>query len=180
MAEIYLQFLKETHIKQGLEGKEIVYYKRYVDDILIIFDQNRTNKQIIINHVNNINKQLQFKISMEENNLPNYLDLSIHRNNNIDKGIYRKPTCTDTTILFSSNHPYEHKLASFNYYINGMITLPITEQSKQQEWKIILTIPRNNGFPICIIHDLKKKLITKKQKENITIIQQTKKWITFT
>jgi hypothetical protein len=111
MAEICLQFLEETHIKQGLEGKEIVYYKRYVDDILIIFDQNRTNKQIIINHVNNVDKHLQFKISMDENNLTNYLYLSIHRNNkNIDIGTYRKPTCTDT-IHFSSNHPYEHKLA---------------------------------------------------------------------
>jgi hypothetical protein len=133
--------LGETHINQWLESREIVYNKRYVDDILIIFDQNKTSEQIIINHVNNIDKHLQFKISTQGINLTNYLDISIHRNNNnIDIGIYRKPTCTDTTIQFSSNHPYEHKLASFNYYINRMITLPITEQSKQQEWKVILTI----------------------------------------
>jgi hypothetical protein len=80
----------------------------------------------------------------------------------IDIGIYRKPTCTDTTIQFTSNHPYEQNIASFNYCINRMITLPIMEQSKQQEWKIILEIARNNGFPTHIIQDLKKKLITKK------------------
>jgi hypothetical protein len=40
------------------ESREIVYYKRYVDDILIIFDQNKTNEQIIINHINNIDKHL--------------------------------------------------------------------------------------------------------------------------
>jgi hypothetical protein len=137
----------------------------------------KTKEQIIIN----IDKHLQFKISTEGNNLTNYLDLSIHRNNNnIDIGIYRKPTCTDSAIQFSSNHPYEHKLASFNYYINRMTTLPITEPSKQQEWKVILTIARNNGFPAHIIHDLKKKLITKKQKHDNTTIQQNKKWITFT
>jgi hypothetical protein len=61
-----------------------------------------------------------------------------------------------------------------------MITLPITQQSKQQEWKIRLTIARNNGFPGHIIHDLKKKLITKKQKQKHITIQQNKKWITFT
>jgi hypothetical protein len=38
-----------------------------------------------------------------------------------------------------------------------MMTLPITEQSKQQEWKVILTIAGNSGFPAHIIHDLKKK-----------------------
>jgi hypothetical protein len=49
----------------------------------------------------------------EENKLAYYLDLSIHRNdNNLDIGIYRKPTCTDTIIQFSSNHPYEQKTIS--------------------------------------------------------------------
>ena len=30
---------------------------------------------------------------------------------------------------FSSNHPYEHKIAAFIFYIHRMITLPITEKS---------------------------------------------------
>jgi hypothetical protein len=45
IAEIYLQFMEEIYIKQSLKSKEIIYYKRYVDNILIIFDQNRTNKK---------------------------------------------------------------------------------------------------------------------------------------
>jgi predicted neuraminidase len=63
-----------------------------------------------------------------------------------------------------------------------MLTLPITEQSKQHEWKIILTIAQNNGFPKHIIHRLNKKLITKKQEQKLTTttIQQNKKWIAFT
>ena len=38
-----------------------------------------------------------------------------------------------------------------------MITLPITEQTKQQEWNTILTVAKNNGFPFQIIHKLKKQ-----------------------
>jgi len=140
IAEIYIQFLEELYVKQWLDSKQILYYKRYVDDILIIYNQNNINEQDILNHANNIDKHLQFKLSMEENNLINYLDLSIYRNNsNVELGIYRKPTSTDTTIHFSSNHPYGHKLAAFNYYINRLLTLPITKESKQQEWKTILT-----------------------------------------
>jgi hypothetical protein len=62
-----------------------------------------------------------------------------------------------------------------------MLTLPITKQAKQQEWKIILTIAQNNGFPLHIIHNLKKKLTAKKQKQKFltTTTQQTKKWVTF-
>ena len=83
--------------------------------------------------MNDIDKHFEFKISEEENNFINYLDLSIHRNAyNITVGIYRKPTHTDITIQFSSNHPHEHKVAAFNYYINRILLLPITKQAKQQ------------------------------------------------
>ena len=178
--------LEELYVKQWLDSKQILYYKRYVDDILIIYNQNKTNEQDILSHANNIDKHLQFKLTTEENNIINYLDLTICRNNsNIELGIYRKPTSTDTTIHFTSNHPYEHKLAAFNHYINRMLTLPITKQSQQQEWKAILTIARNNGFPTHIIHNLKKKLEAKKQnqqqQEPLTpTVQHHKKWVAFT
>jgi hypothetical protein len=132
--------------------------------------------------MNNTDKHLEFKLSEEKSNSINYLDLSFHRKtNSIDLGIYRKPTHTDVTIQFSSNHPVEHKLAAFSFYINRMLTLPITKQAKQQEWKIILAIVQNNGFPLHIIYSLKKKLIAKKQRQKLptTTTQQTKKWVTF-
>jgi hypothetical protein len=127
-----------------------------VDNILFIYNLNKTNEQDILNHANNIDKHLQFKLSTEENNIINYLDLTICRNNsNIELGIYRKHTSSDTTIHFTSNHPYEHKLAAFNYCINRMLTRPITKQPQQQEWNAILTIAHNSRFPTHIVHNLK-------------------------
>ena len=96
-------------------------------------------------------------MSTVDRNIMNYLDITIQRNNNnMDIRIYRKITCTDTTIQFSSNHPHEHKIAAFRYYINRMITLPIREKSKKEEWKTILDIAKNNGYPIHIINNLRK------------------------
>jgi len=90
MAEIYLQYLEVTYVKQWLDSKEIVHYKRYVDDILVTYDKNETNEQVILHQINNIDNNLQCKMSTEENNTINYLDISIHRNNNnIDISIYR-------------------------------------------------------------------------------------------
>jgi len=94
-----------------LESKEIIYNKRYVDNILIIFDQNKTDGKTIMNHMNNTDKHLEFKLSEEENNTINYLYLSIHRNTNSnDTGIYRKPTHTDVTMQLntSSNTNLQH------------------------------------------------------------------------
>ena len=162
LAEIYLQYLEEIYGKHCLENKEITFYKSYVDNILIIYDQNRTDEDTIYNMINNTDEQLKFKISREENKTTNYLDLSINRNaNNMDPNIYRKPTYMDIIIHFSSNHPYDHKLAAFKYYINRMITTPITEQAVKQEWNKIIITALNNGFPEQTVHKLRNKLPTK-------------------
>jgi hypothetical protein len=114
----------------------------------------------IHNIINNTDEQLEFKISREENETIN-LDLSINRNtNNVDLNIYRKPTYIDIIMHSSSNHPYDHKLAAFKYYINRMITMPITEQAVKQE--------RNtqNGLQQWILR-------TNKQTNNSHIKKQT-------
>jgi len=54
-----------------------------------------------MDHKNNNDKHLEFRLLEEENNTTNYLDLSIHRNTNIiDIEIYRKPTLTNVTYSF--------------------------------------------------------------------------------
>jgi hypothetical protein len=75
------------------------------------------------------------------------LDISFHRkNSHLHVGIHRKPTQTDTTIHFTSINPLEHKPAAYNFYINRMIALPITEKAKQQEWNTILTVAKKMDF----------------------------------
>ena len=89
LAEIYLQFIEETYIKQWTESREIIYYKRYMDDILIIFHRNKINKTTTINIMNSINEHLDFKASEEIHNSINYLDLTINRNvNKMELSIY--------------------------------------------------------------------------------------------
>jgi len=52
MSEVYLQYIEETYITQWLESKAIVYCKRYVDDILIIYNQNKRNEQTVLEEIN--------------------------------------------------------------------------------------------------------------------------------
>jgi len=41
ITKIYLQYFENIYIKQWLDSKEIVFYKRYVDDIMILYDQQK-------------------------------------------------------------------------------------------------------------------------------------------
>ena len=70
LAEIYLQNFEELIIKHWIETGEITYYRRYVDDIIIIFDQNKTKEDSITSYMNDIHKHLEFKLTEEEKKNP--------------------------------------------------------------------------------------------------------------
>ena len=53
-----------------------------MDDIIIIFNQNKITENSITKHMNNLHKYMEFKQTEEEHNAINYLDLHIQRNNN--------------------------------------------------------------------------------------------------
>jgi len=85
---------------------------------------------------------------------------------------------TDTPIHNTSNHPMEQKTAAFRYYINRLISLPLTQKEKSKEWTNILNMAKNNGFSTEQIMKIKKQL-SQKSKEK-THINKTKTWTTFT
>jgi hypothetical protein len=99
---IYLQYFEKLIAKGWMETGEITYYRRYVHDIIIIFDQNKINENLITNYLNNIHKYLELKLTAEENKNTSLPD---GNKNNPQMRIYIKPTQTDTTIHFTSNHP---------------------------------------------------------------------------
>jgi hypothetical protein len=70
-------------------------------------------------------------MDVENNNSIEYLDLLIIRQTDrMEIDIYRKPTTTDLTIHATSNHPMEHKLAAYRYYLHRLNTLPSQQTRK--------------------------------------------------
>ena len=147
----------EGFIKHWINSKEICFYTRYVVDILIIFDANRTTEKEIAHWFNGIDTNKKFKLTVENNGCVSFLDLNIQRKpDRIELGVYRKETNTDITIHKNSNHPQEHRNAAYRFYINRLSTLPITQTEKDKEWNVILNRAHNNGFSTEDINKLKK------------------------
>jgi hypothetical protein len=118
-------------------------------------------------------EHLEFKITEETNNSINYLDMTINRSiDGMEISVYRKPTSTNITIQHNSNHPQDHKDATYRYYINRMITLPNTERARTQERKYILSIAQHNGFHTHKIIDMEKTEIAK-NKDKLTKSNET-------
>ena len=54
IAEIFIQHLEDAHIKHLLDNRNIIFYTRYADDILIIYDTGKTNPDLNTTYINTV------------------------------------------------------------------------------------------------------------------------------
>jgi hypothetical protein len=152
-------------------------YHRYVDDILIVYNNTSSNIDDLLTKFNSLHPDIQFKLESETESRLNFLDLTIHRmQDKLQYDIYRKPTATDIMIHSQSCHPREHKWSGISYLVNRLNTYPLT--TKKVEKNIIEHMLMANGFNPNILDNLYNQKRMKTEKE---ITQEPKKkWITFT
>ena len=92
-SELYLQSLENSTIYNLLLNYDIKGYFRYVDDILIIYDEGKTNIDTLLECFKNISPKLKFIIEKEIEHKINFLDITVNREpNKMSIDIYRKPT----------------------------------------------------------------------------------------
>jgi len=58
VAEILLQDLESTHLKQILDAQNITFQARYVHDILLIYNTKHTTPETIHSHINKVHPNL--------------------------------------------------------------------------------------------------------------------------
>jgi hypothetical protein len=66
------------NVKQQLDSGNIIFYTRYVDDILIIYDSNKKQPELTETHINQIHNSIKLNLTQEENGNINFLDLNIN------------------------------------------------------------------------------------------------------
>jgi hypothetical protein len=87
-SELYLQHLENTIIFEILVKYKNVGYFRYVNDILIVYNEYGTDIHEVLSRFNNMSLTIYFTIETERNNSINYVDINITRNNNFCFNIY--------------------------------------------------------------------------------------------
>jgi hypothetical protein len=151
-SEFYLQHLETTNIYNTLLEHNIVGYFRYVDDILIIYNHNKTNIEELLKCFNTLDPKLEFAIEKETDENINFLDIRVTRKpNHFYIYIYRNPTYTDAITLNDSCHPFEHKIAAIRYLNNRMISYQLPPEGVIKEHKTIKRIIANNKYVTSIM-----------------------------
>jgi hypothetical protein len=143
----------------------------------------RMHPNLITTNMNQTHKDIKFNPTHKSYGKINSLDLLLIRKPiKIEIDIFWKPTTADTTIDFSSNHPLEHKIAAFQWYITIMHSLPLTPKRQQKEWTIIQYIAQTNNLPYTLIQKLNSQLQHRQNNYNGNKNTNTdiKTWTTFT
>ncbi|PSN36753.1 hypothetical protein C0J52_19373 [Blattella germanica] len=66
LSEIFLQNLENDHLQTIIDKHRIKFMARYVDDLIIIYDDNLSN---IFEEINKIDKNIQYTIEKEHNKI---------------------------------------------------------------------------------------------------------------
>ena len=81
------------------------FWGRYMDDVIPLWNYGGNELRGFLDHLNTYDRNLQFKLEIENANKISFLDVLIIRN--LDEHnftIYRKPTQNNRYLHFESNH----------------------------------------------------------------------------
>lgn len=157
LSEVFLNNLENNYLwsDKNKQKDKIVFYHRYVDDTIILFNGNARQLNILNNFLNSIHRNIKFTLEVEDNNSINFLDLNImKKDNRLKFNIYRKPTMTDQTIHASSHHPQSQKYAAYNSYVHRLLTIPMDQVDYNNEVTTIKHIAVANGYDSSIVDGL--------------------------
>lgn len=107
-ANLYMAYLEETVI-DNFTVKPFIY-KRYLDDIFIIWTESLSDLNIFIEKLNSTNRNLKFKATVSDQQI-SFLDLTLfkgsrfHISNKLDYVTYFKSCDTFKLLNTSSHHP---------------------------------------------------------------------------
>jgi hypothetical protein len=82
LSEFYLQHLENSKIYNFLLNFNIVGYFRYVEELIIVYDGSKTVIDDLLCCFNSLTPKLHFTVEKETRGNINYLDITIHREQN--------------------------------------------------------------------------------------------------
>ena len=176
LADIFLQHLETTHIQRLKDKHNILYYGRFVDDIIIIYENPADISSNILQSFNDIHEKIKYTLEVENGNTLNFLDITVRRHQTkFTFNIFRKPTTSKNSIHNQSYYPDTYKWANFRHLLNRLNTTPLNKINYKKEFNTIKEIALHNNFSIHDVHKLNNKIKMKLKLKTYTTLQHPKK-----
>ncbi|KAJ8947800.1 hypothetical protein NQ318_019472, partial [Aromia moschata] len=171
--QIFFMSKFETEAKDKFDYFPRVWF-RYVDDIFVVFDTKAISLDNFVAKLNNRFPTIKFTYEVEHNEQLPFLDVLVIRNseNKLEFDVYRKETATLRYIPNDSHHPFQHKMASFNFLIHRLLNFPLSKERFEHEKQLIKNIAKSNGYSVHLIDKLIRKHTFKRTLYNSTTFRR--------
>ena len=168
LANIYMSQIESEIIIPLLQNKKIEYYRRYVDDCIIVANKNIIDETF--KNLNNHAKTLKFTIENMENNSLNFLDCNVYYDSEtrqFEFKNYQKITKSNVLINYKKSIiPQKYKLSCLSGEIFRMKHTSSTEKNLTNSLKNLKTKFLLNEYPENIIDEKINFIKNKKFQSN--------------
>lgn len=160
-----------ARMEQRLEEEQKLprIWMRYVDDVFAVVDKEEVEETF--RELNGIHKDIRFTMEVEEGGELPFLELLVRRaGQELEFGIYRKPSSTQRFIPRDSNHPIQHKMAAYKNMIWRMYNIPMKKNDWEKERDYIIDTAWKNGYEITTIKRMMRKEEKKRTRNEYTTL----------
>ena len=135
LANLFLAKLEQTWMSESFSP---LFYSRYVDDCMCVFD-DRTNISKFHDFLNKQHPNLKFTTEIGNCKLP-FLDVMIDTENSLQTSIYRRNTHTGLLLNYNSICPKQWKDGLMNGMLHRAYTVSSSWHTFHSEVKNIIDI----------------------------------------
>jgi len=147
LAELWLRKMEGELIEEEIVKGNIGWYRRYVDDIIIGYDDERKLTEMK-NKIKNWHKNLVVTWEEpDEDGWLSFLDLKIKGGEELGIGIFRKEVSKPMYVRWDSYGDIKTKMSGLNYMCRRVWKYSINEEERKKEIRWIRKVFKEHGFP---------------------------------
>ena len=137
LANIFLSHHETIWLQQCPDHLKPSFYKRYVDDTFLLFD-NSVDPLQFLHYLNNKHPNIKFTAEAETEGQISFLDININKHNNsFSTSIFRKKTFTGLGTNYFSYIPMKFKISSISTLVHRAYHLSSSYVSFHNEIKFL-------------------------------------------
>ena len=160
LANLFMGYHEQLWLSDPLVPK-VLYYRRYVDDTLCLFD-NENLAMSFFNFINSQHPNIKFTFEKETNGKISFLDVLISKSSNeFITSVFHKKTYTGLLTNYLSFTSFKYKLALIKTLIDRTFKINNTNTGFQTDLKNLTETLKRNSFPYHVIDKVTKCFLTK-------------------
>ncbi|XP_067130494.1 uncharacterized protein [Centruroides vittatus] len=153
--------------------EDIVFYTRYVDDIFIIWHNDRNTRRFL-DAINSNPYGLTLELDQESDFRVNFLDLTITcKDGEIQTDIFRKPVYQPSIIPRNSVDPEQFKLAALRAWIQRAYTHCSSICDTYKELEYVRSVATQFGYQRRVVNRLITDIQRRKHQQHRTEQKKT-------